>query len=237
MKDKTDVQKKILVKLMHNRGLRYNKLWNKEGESNKFNYHLQKLVETGIVEKKEEIYCLTIKGKKLVTSLEGSTGEEKSKPVVCVFILGNSTKENKILVHLRKKEPFYDFAGIIAGKVEFGETPIHAAKREFKEETGLSGNLKLKTVANYITESKNELMHHIIAFTYICKNPSGELILKHREGENVWVTFEEFKKLKRFPEIDNLIEKTLQKNDEVNFLNSKRIQDGELFTSEIIKEF
>jgi len=237
MNGKTDVQKKILVKLMHNQGLRYNELWNKECESNKFNYHLQKLVETGIIKKEEEKYCLTVKGKKLVTSLEGATGEEKSKPVVCVFILGHLTKEDKILAHLRKKEPFYDFAGIIAGKVEFGETPKNAAEMEFKEETGLSGNLKLKTVTNYVTEVNSELMHHVIAFTYLCENPSGELVSKHREGENVWMTFGEFKKLKRFPEIDNLIEKTLQKNNAVNFLNSKRTQEGDLLTSEMIDEF
>ncbi len=48
-----DAQKNILVKLIHNNGIKYNDLWAKDGESNKFNYHLKSLIEGGLVKKKK----------------------------------------------------------------------------------------------------------------------------------------------------------------------------------------
>jgi len=48
----------ILRKLMHDPGITFNKLWNKEGTSNSFAYHIKILEEDGLIEKKEEKHFL-----------------------------------------------------------------------------------------------------------------------------------------------------------------------------------
>ncbi len=224
-----EIQKKILVKLMHNPGMHYNELWGKEGESNKFNYHLQRLIDDGLVTKKDDEYKLTTKGKKIVTHLDGETGNKNHKPVVCSFIVGYNSKTKKILINIRKKEPFYGYAGIPGGKIDFGNSPIKTAEEEFLEETGLKGKMKLKVVSNYNTYNDGELMHHLIAFTYICENPTGELIKEDREGRNEWIDVKDIDKHPRYPDLDLMINNSLAKGDKIHFLNIHRWQEEEKF--------
>ena len=96
--------------------------------------------------------------------------------MACVFILGFGKKTKKILVNIRKKVPFYDYAGIPGGKIEMGSSSIKSAKEEFLEETGLNADFKLAAISNYNTYNNEELMHHVIAFTYLATNCSGKLI-------------------------------------------------------------
>tara|TARA_B100000315_G_C14450393_1_gene528825 strand:+ start:89 stop:745 length:657 start_codon:yes stop_codon:yes gene_type:complete len=218
--------------------MKYNELWGKECESNKFNYHIQKLVDSELIIKEKEDYCLTNKGKTIVTHLDGVTGDRKQKPVVCSFILGYMPDKKKILVNLRKKEPFYGYVGIPGGKIDFGISPKKTAEEEFLEETGLVGDMKLKVVSNYNTYNDGELMHHLIAFTYVCENPSGSLIKENREGKNMWIDIKELENHSRYPDIDELIDKSLSVDAEVKFLNLNRWQKNGLFVDmKVLKEF
>jgi ADP-ribose pyrophosphatase YjhB (NUDIX family) len=233
-----DAQKKILVKLIHNNGIKYNDLWAKEGESNKFNYHLKSLIEGDFVKKKDDLYFLTNKGLTYVSAIDGKTAKNKNRPVTCVFVLGYNEKTKEILVNIRKKVPFYDYAGIPGGKIEMGSSPINSAREEFFEETGLKADFKLSAISNYNTYNDDELMHHVIAFTYLATNTSGELIKSNREGENKWMTLEEFKKQKRYPELETFFEKILENRNEIHFFNVNRFQEDDEFVGlDFLSEF
>lgn len=226
------LQQSILVKLMHHPGLNFNALWDKNGESNTFAYHLKSLVETGLVEKKDEGYFLTTQGKTYVTHLDGATGKTTNKPVVCSFILGYIPEENKILINIRKKEPFYDYLGISGGKIEFGSSPLETAQKELLEETGLHGTLQLLSISNYTTEEDKKTMHHVIAYTYLCENPKGLLLEKTREGINKWIYLDELEKYTCYPELPYFIKTSLLNKNKVNFFNIKRYQQDGKFLPE-----
>jgi len=227
-----EIQKQILKKFMYNKDLKYNEIWNKEIPSNKFNYHLQSLITRNIIEKKEETYRLTDTGIHVISSLDGVEISQKKKPILCAFVMGYDEKENKILVNIRKKQPFLNYLGIPGGKVELGKTIEEQAKEEFLEETGLEGELKLKLIMNLITinEETNNANHHVTGFFYLATNLKGKLIEKNREGENLFLEQKECNKYPRYPDFDYFTTKLLDESKELIFKEAKRFVKDEEFT-------
>ncbi len=227
-----EIQKQILKKFMYNTQLRYNEIWDKTIASNKFNYHLQQLVEEGVIEKKEDKYQLTDKGTHIISSLDGVALEEKKKPIVCAFVMGYDEKGKKILVNIRKKQPFFNYVGIPGGKVEFGKPVEEQAKEEFLEETGLQGKLNLKLILNMATinEETKETMHHITGFFYIATELEGKLVEKNREGENMFITLEESSNYKKYPDFDYFTSKLLEEREGIIFSELKRFMKNNEFT-------
>ncbi|MFP4119275.1 MAG: NUDIX domain-containing protein [Candidatus Woesearchaeota archaeon] len=224
------IQKHILKKFMYNDALRFNEILDRQFASNKFNYHLQQLMDKGVIEKEEELYRLTAKGVQVITGLDGIKIEEKQKPVPCVFIMGLDEDTGKILVHKRKKQPFRGVIGIPGGKIEFGHNLKEQARAEFQEETGLEArHLQLKLITNYrtIREEDETMTHHVIGFFFLATGLSGELVTEDREGENMFVPVSEAKELDRYPDFDFFTQELLRETDEVRFQEADRfVREG-----------
>ncbi len=228
-----DIEQQILKKLMYNKGMSYNRLRD-EVPSNKFAYHLGKLVEKNIIKKtikkgdEADIYELTPEGIHLVSSIDGQEIKQTKKPIVCTFVLGS--QDGKLLLNRREKQPFLDYVGVPGGKVEFGSLLPEEAAREFLEETGLvAKKMELKHITNYRTYDKptGKLTHHVIGFFFLATEISGDLIAKTREGSNLWVTLEETEKMKMYPDFPSF-SKALLEGTEVTFQEADRYtQDGE----------
>lgn len=125
---------------------------------------------------------------------------------------------------MKKKQPFLNYYSIPGGKVEYGELMQDAVAREFEEETGIVvKNHKLKLIAEKITidDETNDIIHHMIGYYYTTKDFEGELIIDTREGINHWISFEDFKKEKRFEELDFLILDIL-KSEKIKLYTLKR---------------
>lgn len=96
-----------------------------------------------------------------------------NKKTIFVFkgILFNN--ENKILIDNRKEEGLEGANGkweVPGGKIEFGESPEDAVKRELLEETGY--NVKVKDIVPYTNVSLweySDYMQHTVIFFYICE--------------------------------------------------------------------
>lgn len=96
-----------------------------------------------------------------------------NKKTIFVFkgILFNN--ENKILIDNRKEEGLDGANGkweVPGGKIEFGESPEDAVKRELLEETGY--NVKVKSIIPYSNVSLWEYpdcMQHTVIFFYVCE--------------------------------------------------------------------
>ncbi|MFH0906050.1 MAG: NUDIX domain-containing protein, partial [archaeon] len=199
-------QEKIIQKLMHSKGLRFKDLKDKIPQSNKLSYHLNTLQDFNLITKDKEKYKLTIQGKSLCSYLDGSTGKSEKQPVIGVFVI--IIDKDKILVQKRLKEPYFGIYGMTGGKLRFEQSIFECAKKELKEETGLSCNLEFKGISTGRTfdiDSKNQIANYI-AFVLKGTNPKGKLIKKTREGENKWFKISDIKKIKNiFPEsLDNI---------------------------------
>ncbi len=233
------IEKEILKKFMYNEELSYNEIWDKSlCSSSNFDYHLKKLLDKNLLTKKGNKYTLNANGIELISSVDGSTLKNNKKPIPCAFVLVKNN-EGKILLSIRKKQPYFNVLGILGGKIEFGETSKECALRELKEETGIECDIELKVISEIITynlDENNKVEHNIIGFFFLGENPRGKLIKKNREGENIWVSPNDIKKYEKFPDLD-YIYPILLKNEELRFVRLKRYRKkGKFKNCEIEKK-
>lgn len=74
---------------------------------------------------------------------------EKKRPLsVSIAVIHH---DGKVAFHLRKKPPYEGYLCLPGGKVEYGENPLEACKREVLEEVGLA--LEGGTFAGLISET------------------------------------------------------------------------------------
>jgi 8-oxo-dGTP pyrophosphatase MutT (NUDIX family) len=228
-----EINRKIIRRLIHEPGLTFNQLWDRDIESNKFAYHLKSLVDEMLIEKQADAYYLTSAGKSRSAFIDGETGEESKVPLVAVAIVVE--KDGKVLMQQRKKEPFYNYWGFPSGKIKFSQFILEAAEEELLQETGLSAELAikgLKCIKTYAGES--QAFSH---FLFVVKgtNPRGKQIDETREGINSWVPIDKIKELDIFPDVPKIIESIAR--DGFTLTDMKRTQTGDKFTGfEAIRE-
>jgi 8-oxo-dGTP diphosphatase len=109
-------------------------------------------------------------------------------------------KENKFLLVKQAKgrymEGLWAFPG---GKVEAGETPEIALKREIKEETSLDISIKelfYSTVLKNEHPEESKKFPLVILLFFKCEPLSDKVISRDDVEEFVWIKLEEIKKYK-----------------------------------------
>ncbi|MFA6073670.1 MAG: NUDIX domain-containing protein [Candidatus Woesearchaeota archaeon] len=224
-----DIRKQILQKFMYNKSMKYNEIRD-QVPSNKFNYYLKLLLNEELIEQTKDKYNLTPKGTQHISSLDGLKIEENRKPIVCAFVM--AYKNGKILVNERKKQPFMGYVGSPGGKIDFGNSIPEQAAQELLEETGLvASKMELKLITNYRTldKKKNELTHQVIGFFYLATGIKGILKEEDREGRNFFMTLNQIKRAKKYPDFDFHI-KTILGSKKLVFKEAIRYIEDEEFT-------
>jgi ADP-ribose pyrophosphatase YjhB (NUDIX family) len=189
------IQRGILNKLLFSPRLNFASLKPLEMEGSQFTFHLNKLLESNLIEKSDEgKYFLTGKGKNIANIYDPESQlpnkQAKHSAVFC------ATRNNKqeILIYRRLKEPFFGCQGFPTGKVKYGENILDTAVRELFEETNLVGEPILRAIRHfkvYESETKQLLEDKVM---YICEipDPIGELH-SNNEREFQWVKTNEVK--------------------------------------------
>lgn len=205
-----DFQTSILRELLFNPGARFRDLKKVDVTNDHFSFHINRLVELGLVAKENGKYFLTTEGKEFANRMDTDSLklERQGKIAIAIHALRSKNGKAEYLVHKRLKEPFYGWYGSHSGKVRWGETPLECAQREFLEETGLSGDFTLKGIVHYHHFHKDgRLLEDKYFWVFRADNVAGELKEKVPEGENIWMTEKEFKKLKNtFSTFDEMAE-------------------------------
>jgi len=100
-------------------------------------------------------------------------------------------KGDKILVLKRaeKEDCFKEMWDIPGGRMEFGETPDQALRREVLEETGLAIRI-IKPVRMW-TFFKNNKSIQVVGITSLCEYESGEVKLSEEHVDFKWIRPEE----------------------------------------------
>lgn len=190
-----EYQKQILKKLCNVQSLRFNDLIIQGLESEHMNYHLKKLIDYYFVEKKDNEYMLTDKGKDYTNLMDDDVEFLEKQPKTSVLLHIIRINEKGIVEHLlskRLRHPYIGKVGRLTGKVQFGETLEQAAKRELYEETGLQAKtiileqiyhkLRYKEGGGYVQDS--------IFYKFFIKDVYGEFISRTEHQENIWVSYE-----------------------------------------------
>lgn len=164
--------------------------------SDHFNFHIQKLVELGLVEKiTRGTYTLTAKGKEHANKLDTDNNTIERQPKVAV-ILDIERIHGGVKQHVfqeRLKQPYYGFWGLPTGKVRWGETILQTAERELMEETGLVANNRIAGMYHELVYQKEsgEQLEDKVFFVIHCTNPKGVLVEQFEGGRNKWMNRKE----------------------------------------------
>lgn len=134
---------------------------------------------------------------------------EKIKKQITVFA-GCVVKDNKVLMLKRYEKECaeahlkWEFPG---GKVDFGETPQEAVKRELREETGVK--VKVKTLLPFSQVSYWDYewgIQQTLCFCFFCKFIDQLPVEKdHHVAEIAWIDLDKVKDLKSLPGTNEII--------------------------------
>jgi ADP-ribose pyrophosphatase YjhB (NUDIX family)/predicted transcriptional regulator len=165
--------------------------------SDHFSFHINRLVELGLVEKTGQRgrYRLTTKGKEYANRLDtdNNTVERQPKVAVLLAIERFHEGERQLLFQQRLKQPYFGYWGLPSGKLRWGETIVDGAARELLEETGLIAKLEIKGVYHeHATNAESgELLEDKVFFVIRCTEPIGTLTTEFEGGANSWMSVEE----------------------------------------------
>jgi 8-oxo-dGTP pyrophosphatase MutT (NUDIX family) len=192
-----DAQTAILRELLFHPHVNFAKLQKLTGmSSDHFNFHINKLIELGLVEKvKRGTYTLTPKGKEHANKLDtdNNTIERQPKTAVILAIEKEVSGKKVYLFQERLKQPYFGFWGFATGKIRWGETIAQCAERELMEETGLTADIRICGVYHELVYQKEtgDQLEDKIFFVISCTNPKGKLTVDFEGGRNAWMTREE----------------------------------------------
>lgn len=155
--------------------------------SDHFTFHIKKLVERGLVEKVGVKYTLSSRGKEFANRMDTDTTKIERQAKLAVLVVGiRQDNGPKYLVQQRRKQPYFGFHGFVSGKIRWGEKLEEAARREFKEETGLEGEPKLVGVEHKQDVRGGVMLEDKYFYVYKMENPTGRLVVDFEGGKNLW---------------------------------------------------
>lgn len=222
-----DVQISILRELLFKPEARFSELNVLHLPNDHFTFHLHRLVDEGLVIKKGTRYELTTPGKEFAGRMDTANLKLERQAKIGVALHPIKVVKGKIfhLVHKRLKNPFYGWYGSHSGKIRWGETPLECARRELLEETGLSGSFHLKSIEHYFhVHEDGRFLEDKYFWVFKVDNLKGKLISKTEEGENIWMSENQYRKLKHvfaaFDEVDKRM-----KSKSLEYLDRTEIVD------------
>lgn len=195
--------------------------------SDHFNFHINRLVGLGYVEKVARgQYRLTTQGKEYANRLDtdNNTVERQPKSAVIIAITRSNAGVTEYVFQERLKNPYFGFWGLPSGKIRWGETIMEAAAREALEETGLKADFKITAVYHEHTlqAESGDMLEDKIFFVALGTNPCGELLESFEGGRNAWLSRDEvMRKDKKYvsveKELDVLTSSTWLHEDTVRY--------------------
>lgn len=136
------VQKYILDKLIYAKALRNRDMRPPHTESNLYQYHLKRLVDSGYVDHGDGVYTLSGKGLQYADKHSSDLKEQRPQPKL-VTILKLENDRGDVLLVPRKKQPFISMYNLPSGKIHEGESLLSAAQRELREKIGVTEYIEL----------------------------------------------------------------------------------------------
>lgn len=200
--------------------------------SNMVSYHLEKMQEEGLLEKKDDYYYLTKKAERYLPIIPHITGQELSPlPVILAAVL----HKDKILLIKRHKRPYQNYWCLIGGKMRMEETFGAAAKRVVKEKSGLDTKYDGMAGVLYERVEGDDIVKHSFIHFFARMQADNKDFKQIESGALKWFRLKELKNEKVIPSDLWLIHNKLSSNIDVVDSEMKENQ-GELSEFRVLKQ-
>ncbi|MFH1063819.1 MAG: NUDIX domain-containing protein [Candidatus Woesearchaeota archaeon] len=141
MKDKLANPKRsnIFKQFLYKTELRFNEIEKATGiRSNDLAYFIQKLMDDGVLVKKDDLYSLSPQAEKYIPFFVESEDKQSPLPVVLVACV----KDGKVILWKRSKRPYAGKWSLTGGRIRMGETVEQASLRVVKSLTFIDSRLE-----------------------------------------------------------------------------------------------
>jgi len=184
------IQWKILNNFRNSEELPFNKLKTFPVDPKNFVYHLQKLIERGLVVAITDKYVITDTGKLALMYFNDSF--DLHRYAIDTFAGLFIKKGNTILVVRRKEVPYVNHTGIPvfpSRKDEF----LHITAEKGMKSLGLTGALVRSLILEtlYPDDESNGIITHSHMHVFFCLEPEGTITTEVDEGTLSWMTQEQ----------------------------------------------
>ena len=120
-------------------------------------------------------------------------------------LLCDTSGKNEFLL-LNYPQGHWDF---VKGKMEVNETPQETARREMREETGISNFQLIDGFEEYVRYNfrfKNEVVHKKVIF-FLAKTNIKKISLSHEHNDYLWLGYNDALKKSTFKNAKNILTK------------------------------
>jgi ADP-ribose pyrophosphatase YjhB (NUDIX family) len=195
------IQRHILKELALADSKRYTELKPDGIEGNLFQYHSRDLEKQGLIDRSEQGYALTPKGKSYVANLS-LTREMKRRvqPRVITMVI-TKNEQDEWLLFKWSRQPYRGKVSFPSGRFGFGEDLFQSAREQLRNKSGYKADLTY--IGTIIMKNDAD---HIIAQTFVASNLTGNQGSDGLTGESFWAQINDVPNEIQLSGIENIIE-------------------------------
>lgn len=183
------IQRHILKELAVADTKRYTELKPDGIEGNLFQYHSKDLQKQGFIDRSEEGYTLTLKGKAFVANLSLTRDmKRRVQPRVITMIVAKND-QNEWLLFKWKRQPYRGRVSFPSGRLAFGENIYESAEDQLRFKTGYKSELTY--IGTVIMQNEGD---HIVAQAFVATNLTGSHGSDGLTGESFWARIDNVSK-------------------------------------------
>lgn len=201
------IQRTIVYQLVLAESLRFSELRPDDIENKLFTYHLNKTIQSGIVEKTTTgEYSLTPDGKRLGARVLEDQRQVAFKPHSILFLVIRRKEDGAWLLYRRKVHPLKDKTAFMHASPVSDMSTSAAAQAECQLKTGLSCNF-LPLGGGYFRMFQKDQLESFTHFSLlVCNDAKGELTPNHERAGYFWQSEPDFLATDMVPNMSLLVE-------------------------------
>jgi ADP-ribose pyrophosphatase YjhB (NUDIX family) len=188
------VQATILHRLLECDDLRFSEINTGSLPTDQFSYHLRQLSKAKLIKKADDqTYSLTTDGKLRAIMLHPASNRSINQGFSAVLVIARQRHDDvwQYLLQSRNKVPYQGLISASGDKVYYGETVQAAAERALHLQTGLQGNVTLRSIWHIRDVYLSEIVQDKFFYVHSADQCIGDELQQGLTGKNMWLTLDD----------------------------------------------